>query len=142
MRTSLRFTPSAHRKNRVVTRMNGATYRRSVMGAEVVISLSQSSIKMYVAAINENMLAGYMRGPCRKQENYHGRDLVGRGHSVFQRNFGQNGLKLLFGIGKCAEPLSVKGSHHLRGNNRVHADTVAQRFRRPFSGQRQYCSFG
>ena len=45
-----------HRKNRVVTRMRGAIYRRSVMGAEVVISLSQSSIKVHVAAIHEQVL--------------------------------------------------------------------------------------
>src|SRR5438132_12191248 len=38
MRTSFRLTPSAHRKNRVVTRISGVPYRRSVMGAEVVIS--------------------------------------------------------------------------------------------------------
>ncbi len=35
---SLRLTPSAHKKNNVVTNMRGATYRRSVMGAEVAIT--------------------------------------------------------------------------------------------------------
>src|SRR5260370_39119773 len=125
MRTSLRLTPSAQRKNRVVTRMSGATYRRSVMGAEVVIFLSQSSIEVHVAAIHEHMLAGYVRGAGREQEYYHCRDLVGRGHSFLQRKLGQDGLKLLFGIGECVEPLPVERRHNLCGNNRVHTDSVA-----------------
>src|SRR5258708_1634193 len=125
MRTSLRLTPNAQRKNRVVTRMSGATYRRSVMGAEVVISLSQSSIKVHVSAIHEQMLAGDVCGARRKQEDYHGRDLIGRGHSMLQRDLCQNGLKLLFRVGKCAEPPPVQRGHYLCGNNRVHADAVA-----------------
>src|SRR5215831_16937228 len=34
IRTSLRLTPIAHRKNRLVTRMNGSQYRLSVNGAD------------------------------------------------------------------------------------------------------------
>src|SRR6266496_3585364 len=35
IRMSLRLTPNAHRKNRLVIRMNGATYRRSVKDVEL-----------------------------------------------------------------------------------------------------------
>src|SRR4029077_16023964 len=141
MRTSLRLTPSAQRKKRVVTRMSGATYRRSVMGAEVVIVLSQSSIEVHVATIHEHMLAGYVRGAGREQKYYHCRDLVGRGHSFLQWNLGQDGLKLLLGIRECVEPLPVERRHDLCGNNRVHANAIAQQLRRPFAGQSHYCSF-
>src|SRR5258708_16030301 len=90
MRTSLRLTPSAHRKNRVVTRMSGATYRRSVMGAEVVISLSQSSIKMHLAAIHEHMLAADVRCSRDKQEDHHRRDFFGSGPSMVHRDLVHN----------------------------------------------------
>src|SRR5882672_10708297 len=109
MRTSLRLTPSAQRKNRVVTRISGATYRRSVMGAEVVIILSQRAIKVHVAAIHEHMLAGYVRGAGREHGFYNCRDLVGRGHSFLQRVLGQDGLKLLFGIRECPSLLWFLG---------------------------------
>ena len=59
---SLRLTPSAHKKNSVVTRTNGATYRRSVSGAEVVMDLGQGSVQMHITAIDEQMLSGDVRG--------------------------------------------------------------------------------
>ena len=77
IRMSLRLTPNAQRKNSVVTRTSGATYRRSVMGAEFVISLGQSSIEVHVSAIDVQVLAGYVRGAGREQEDHHRRDLVG-----------------------------------------------------------------
>jgi hypothetical protein len=53
------------------------------MGAEFVISLGQRSIEVHVATIHEQMLASYVRGASRKQEDYHGCNLVRRGHSIF-----------------------------------------------------------
>src|ERR1700722_7628975 len=62
MRMSLRLTPMAHKKNRLVTRMNGTRYRRSVMGAEefMIFRSGQRAIEMNVAAVHEKMLAGDM----------------------------------------------------------------------------------
>ena len=62
---------------------------------------------MHVAAIDEHMLAGYVRGAGREQKYYYCRDLVGRGHSFPHRV--QDGLKLLFGIRECPVVIVVFG---------------------------------
>ena len=72
------------RKKRAVTSTNGKTLPEGKSEASVVTRskfasgiLSRSPIQMNVAAIHEHMLAGYVRGTRRQQEDYHCRDLVG-----------------------------------------------------------------
>src|SRR6266699_4406048 len=108
---SLRLTPSAQRKNRVVTRIRGATYRCSVIGAEEVIALSQRAVQVHVAAVHKNMLAGDVTGAAGNEKYYHRGDLVGRGHSLFQRNLGKDGFEFFVGIWKGIEPLAIKRCH-------------------------------
>src|SRR5713101_3915155 len=100
MRTSLRLTPSAQRKNRVVTRIKGATYRRSVIGAEVVISLflCQRPVQVHVPAVHKDVLAGDVSCPVRKEKYYHCGDFLRCGHSFSQRNFCQDGLECFLWI--------------------------------------------
>jgi hypothetical protein len=62
-------------------------------------------------------------------------NLVRRSHSIFQRDLGQDRLKLPFGIRECIEPLPVERCHDLCRNNCVHADAVTEQLRRPFAGQ-------
>src|SRR6185437_8133224 len=144
-RMSLRLTPKAQRKKRLVIRMNGATYRFSVSdrssgGAEFAM-LGQCPIQMHIAAVNEKMLAGDVPGPRREKEYYHRGDFLGSGHPLLQWNFSQNSFELFFRVGKSIQPLAVERSHHLRGNDRVYANAVVEQLCRPLAGQRQDCAF-
>src|SRR5947199_9268071 len=104
IRRSLRLTPNAQRKNRLVMRTNGATYCRSVRGAGFAM-LCQRTVQMHVTTIHKDMLAGHVSCPRRKQKYYHCGDLVRSSHSFFQRNLAQNCLKLLLTVRKRVEPL-------------------------------------
>src|SRR6185312_2543445 len=85
IRMSLRLTPKAQRKNRLVMRMNGATYRfsvrgRSAGGAEVAM-LGQRPVQMDIAAVHKNMLAGHVPSSSRDQKYYHRCDFLWHRHS-------------------------------------------------------------
>src|SRR6185437_11207 len=85
IRMSLRLTPKAQRKNRLVIRMNGPTYRfsvreRSAVGAEVAM-LGQRTIQMHIAAIHKNVLAGHVSCSRRDEKYYHRSNFLGRRHS-------------------------------------------------------------
>src|SRR5205807_9564456 len=76
MRTSFRLTPKAQRKKRLVIKMNGKTYFRSVSGADGGAKFppldrdcgsGQSAIEMNVAAVDKNVLAGDVAGLGRDQ---------------------------------------------------------------------------
>src|SRR5215467_2182645 len=133
---SFRLTPNAQRKNKVVTRISGVTYFRSVIGAEFDMEvLGQGPIKVHVATVYENVLAGDVTRLGRKEKYYHRGDFVGSSHSLFQRNFRKDGFEFFFGLRKCVEPLPVQRRHNLGGNDCVHADAVSQQLGGPFPGE-------
>src|SRR5437016_2334639 len=98
---SLRLTPKAHRKNRLVMRMKGTRKRRSVTGTdrlwltavcrEVVIRpLRQRPVQVRVAGVHEYMLPGDVAGSLRDEKENHVRDFFGLGHAFPQWNLGNN----------------------------------------------------
>src|SRR5215510_10654254 len=91
----------------------------------------QRAVEMDVAAVDENVLAGDVAGLRRNQEQHHGRDFLGLRHALAERNFRNDVLELLFGIGKRAEPPLVERSHDFGGNERVDAHAVGKQFAGP-----------
>src|SRR5713226_5589558 len=83
IRMSLRLTPKAHRKNRLVMRMKGTRKRRSVTGgdglwftvapAEVDIRppLRERPVQVRVASVHEYMLPGDVAGSLRDEKENH-----------------------------------------------------------------------
>src|SRR5215469_5401857 len=126
MSTSLRFTPSAHRKNKLVTRTNGSTNFRSVRGADgaamcssvyfsqhpALLPSGQRSVQMHVPAVHEPMLASDVSSLLRKQKDRGVGDLRGLGHSGVEWNLRNDLLEFFFRIGKRAQPLPVERRHH------------------------------
>src|SRR3954470_8436359 len=111
IRMSLRLTPKAQRKKRLVMRMNGATYRfsvraRSARGAGFAM-LGQRAIQMHIAAIHKNMLACHVPRSRRDEEYYHRCNFFRLSHSLLQRNFSQNSFELFVRIRKSSEPLAI-----------------------------------
>src|SRR5690348_1999065 len=159
MRTSLRLTPKAQRKKRLVIRMKGRTYFRSVSGADwgakfppygllkpkdgdVKSPLRQSAIEMDVAAVNENMLASNVAGLRRNEKQNHGGDFFGLRHALAEWNFGDDMLQFFLRIGKRAEPPLVKWRHDFGGDNGVDAHAVREQFASPVSREREDRAFG
>src|SRR6185437_4024384 len=119
IRMSLRLTPKAQRKKRLVIRMNGATYRFSVRdwssgGAEFAM-LGQRPVEMHIAAVHKNMLARHVPGPSRDEKYYHRRNFFGLSHSLLQGNFREDSFELFVWIWESIEPLTIQRGHHLSG---------------------------
>src|SRR5216684_5475350 len=61
---------------------------------------SVGAIEVDVAAVDEKMLAGDVRGLTGNQEENLRGNLVGARHAAFQRNLGNDGSELLLLVGK------------------------------------------
>src|SRR6516165_1260043 len=129
MRISLRLTPKAHKKNRLVIRMKGTRKRRSVTATDCFspsgsetrvirrLRSGQSAVEMGISGVNKDVLAGNVAGSCRNQEHHHVGDLFRLGHSFSQRNLGNDPGQLFLGIWKSGEPLLIEWRGHFRGNH-------------------------
>src|SRR5581483_9612906 len=137
---SLRLTPKAQRKNKLVIRTNGATYRRSVKGAELAI-LCKRTVQVHITPVDEHVLSGNVAGPHRNEKCRHRRNFFRRGHSFFQWNLGQNRLQFFLGLWKCRQPLPIKRRHHFSRKDSVHANAVVEQLHSPLTGEGQDCTF-
>src|SRR4030095_6345050 len=132
---SLRLTPNAHKKNRLVIRTNGKRKRRSVTGtlwprlpaasASLVIASpsSQRPVQVSVTTVHKYVLSGDVAGSLRKQKHNHVCDLFRLGHPQPERNLRDNCRQFFLGIREYGEPLLVERSHHFRRHHGVYANS-------------------
>src|SRR6202142_295283 len=155
IRMSLRLTPNAQRKKRLVMSTKGIRNRRSVTGtdrpssnvfpaADAIRSsaLSERAIQMRVACVHKHVLPGDVARLSRNQIHNHGRNFFRRRHPPSQGDLGNNVIQLRLRSRKNGYPLLIERSHPLGGNKRVHANSVRQKFRSPFareSKNRGFC---
>src|SRR5229473_7102591 len=96
---------------------------------------------MYIATVDYHMLPGYVTGLRRHEEQNHSSNFVGIGHALAERNLRGDLLKFFVRIWKRAKPLFVERSHHFRGEQGVHANTVGEQFRSPLACKREDRAF-
>src|SRR2546423_1897799 len=99
--------------------------------------LGQGPIEMHVPAVHKKMLAGNVPCSSGEEKYHHRRNFLRLSHSLLQGNFSENRFELFFRVRKRIQPLTVKRSHHFRGKNRIHADSIAEQLRRPFASEGQ-----
>src|SRR5580700_1628543 len=95
--------------------------------------LGQSAIEMSIAAVNEHVLPGDMRGLRRNEKQHHGGDFVWLSHALAQRYLRNDVRQLLLRIRKCADPLLVERRNHFGGNQGIHANSAGKELRGPIS---------
>src|SRR5512146_1923009 len=148
IRTSLRLTPSAHKKKSPVTRTKGTRNRRSVKAtdglsesgrAAVVMprNSSQCPVEVSVAAVHKHVLSGGMARPRRQQKEHGGSNFFRRRHAPAQGDVIDDRIQLLPWIGESVHPPMVKRGHDFSRNHRVDAHTRGKQFGRPFPRQSQ-----
>src|ERR1700688_3761167 len=108
---------------------------------ESLAPLSQSAIEMGVAAVDEYVLAGYVRRLRRDKKQNHRGDFMGLRHSLAEGYLRNDVREFFFGIGKCADPLLVERRDYFGGDQGVHANSAGKQFGGPVSSQRKYRAF-
>src|SRR3984893_14523796 len=89
-------------------------------------ALRQGTVQVDITTVHEDMLTGCMSRFGGNQKYRHGRDFLSCGHSFTQRDLRNDSSQLFVTVLKSVEPLSVKGRHDFRRDNRVDADATGQ----------------
>src|SRR6185437_3005678 len=153
IKTSLRLTPSAHRKKRQVMRAKGTRNRRSVKGTgrfagrvcdSLVISSAsgQRAVEVHVPAVHKKELPGGVARLGGKQEKHGGGDFFRCGHPLAKRYVAYDRAQFLLRLGEAIEPLLVKRSHHFRRNDGIYAHTGRKQFDCPLPGEGKNAALG
>src|SRR5258708_21101547 len=122
--------------------IESSLFPRVAIQSHSFLRLRQSSVEMDISAIHKPMLPGDMSGLARQQEDRDRGDFLRLGHSLAERNLGDDGLEFFFRIRKRAQPLAVERGHYFSRDHCVYPYAIRQQFNGPFSPERQHPSLG